>query len=101
MIADDVFLSLQQQGAALQGTLTLVFRSDATCSGGNTGLSRELEVNGTLDGSTIMFAARRDSTQGIVSGDFIGSADGGRMSGTFVALGAGGSTGSGVWSLAR
>ena len=101
VIADDAFLSLQQEGTALQGTLTLVFRSDATCAGENVGLSRELQVDGTLDGSTIVFAARRDSTQGIVSADLIGTVDSGRMSGTFVAVAAGGATGSGVWSLDR
>ena len=68
---------------------------------GNVGLSRELQVDGTLDGSTIVFAARRDSTQGIVSADLIGTVDSGRMSGTFVAVAAGGATGSGVWSLDR
>ena len=99
-LMDDASLSLQQQGTAFQGTLTLVLRS-STCSASNIGLSRDLAVDGSLDGSTILFAARRDATEGLTAVDFVGTVDGGRMSGTFMSMGAGGTTGSGSLSLER
>ena len=99
-LMDDASLSLQQQGTAFQGTLTLVLRS-STCSASNIGLSRDIAVDGSRDGSTILFAARRDATEGLTAVDFVGTVDGGRMSGTFMSMGAGGTTGSGSLSLER
>jgi hypothetical protein len=104
---DELFLELQQSGAAVTGTARLVTRAGTTCGEGVVGGSRTYQAAGTQEGASVSLTLSLDTPPLGVSMQFlVGTVQGPRMSGTVTtvnpgAAGPGSVTGQGTWSVRR
>jgi hypothetical protein len=97
---DDLFLDLQQSGAAVTGTARLVRRAGTTCDEPPFGPTRTYEVTGTQERASVRLTLVLVVQEGERMHVLVGTVQGARMSGTATTT-TPGVTGQGTWSVRR